>query len=537
MKSYRYSIRAIIILTIIFMGLQGLAMALLSGNIHSEHSIRNHKTTIKKLITIRTNQLLENLTNKASELGQSQQQEPEFKAALKSKDINILETILNSHFNRYFVTAGILKLEKIIILNKDFSFLAESTEGNSNLARQDFACPEILSKARHAKGSNRLKIKSGICDNNGKTYHMVITPIGGLIIKGYLLIITDPVNNLLAIENDLGMSMRFMYDDNTVIYKSDSWDNIQQNQDHLLTDYHLTTSKGKTSLHIDTIEYIKPLYNKLPHTGILVMAISSLITFITIIIAIIIIHKTTLSPLSKMSRLLSLIRNDKKRLSDKIAVKGTSEIRELAISFNEMTSQLDELYMRMEEMAFTDQLTSLPNRHLFNKKLHDIIKGLQSTGNSFALLMMDLNKFKPINDTYGHKIGDKVLQEVGKRLKNVLRTSDSLLRVDKNGIKDGKDGTVARLGGDEFAAILTGIDNADNARIVAEKITHAMLEPFMIESHRLDLGISVGIALYPLDATDEDDLLHKADTAMYEAKNSQKHYLFYKENNDAIKQQ
>ena len=536
MKSYRYSIRVIVILTIIFMGLQGLALALLSGNIHREHSIQNHKTTIGKLITIRTDQLLEDLTNKARELGQSQQQEPEFKLALKNKDIKTLEVILNSHFHRYFVTAGILKLEKIIILNKDFSFLAESTEGDTALAPQGISCPEILYKARIAKGPDRLKIKSGICDNNEKTYHMVISPIGGLILKGYIVVITDPVNNLLAIENDLGMSMKFMYNNGTVIYKSDDWDEIKNYQDHLLTEYHLTTSQGETSLHIDTIENIRPLYNKLPHTGILVMAIASLITFIAIVIAIIIIHKPTLNPLSRMTQQLSLIRNNKERLSDKIEVKGTSEIRELAISFNEMTSQLEELYGQMEEMAFTDQLTNLPNRHLFNDKLYNIIRGLQFTGNNFALLMMDLNKFKPINDTYGHKAGDKVLQEVGKRLKNVLRASDSILRIDKDGIKDGKEGTVARLGGDEFAAILTGIDNADNAKIVAVKIIHAMKEPFIIENHQLDVGISIGIALYPDDAENDDDLLHKADIAMYEAKNNQQHYSFYKENNNAINQ-
>ncbi|MCW8855099.1 MAG: sensor domain-containing diguanylate cyclase [Gammaproteobacteria bacterium] len=536
MKSFNYSIRFIITLTIIFMGIQGLILSLLSSDIHREHAISNHKSTIEKLVKIRTDQILINLTDKARELGLSQQQEPVFKQALKNKDIKTLEKIMNSHFHRYFVTAGILKLEKILVLNKDFSLLAESTEGNTSLVQYDIACPRIIDRAQQAKGPDRLKIKSGVCENREKTYHMVITPIGGLILKGYIVIITDPVNNLLAMENDFGMAMKFMYDNGTSIYKSDNWDIIKNDNNFLLTDYHLSTNFGKTSLHIETIENIKPLYNKMPHTRILVMASASLITFIAIIISLIIIHKTTLKPLNQMSKLLLSIRNDKNMLGQMIEVKGTTEIRELAISFNDMSSQLDELYMRMEDMAYTDQLTDLPNRHLFNNKLHKIIRGLQFTGNNFALLMMDLNKFKPINDTYGHKVGDKVLQEVGKRLKNVLRTSDSLLRIDKDGINEEKEGTVARLGGDEFAAILTGIDNSNNAKIVAEKIIYAMREPFMIDDYKLNVGISIGIALYPHDANNDDDLLHNADTAMYNAKSNHKHYSFYKKDNVAINQ-
>ncbi|MDH5735702.1 MAG: diguanylate cyclase [Gammaproteobacteria bacterium] len=514
------------------MGLQGLVLSLLSSDIHREHAIDNHKSTIEKLVNIRTDQLLTDLTNKARDLGLSQQQETEFRQALDDKDSRKLEKILNSHFHRYFVTAGILKLEKILVLNKDFSILAESTEGNNPLAIHEITCPDIIENARQAKGPDRLKTKSGVCESNKKTYHMVITPIGGLVLKGYIVIITDPVNNLLAMEKDLGMSMRFIYDNGVSVYQSDNWEEIKDNNNFLLTDYHLTTSSGKTSLHIETIENIKPLYNKMPHTRILIMAAASLVTFIAIIIALFIIHKTTLKPLSKMSKLLSLIRHDKNMLGEKIEVKGTSEIRELAISFNEMSSQLEELYMQMEEMAFRDQLTSLPNRHMFNEELQRTIKILESDEKGFALLMMDLNKFKPINDTLGHKIGDKVLQEVGKRLKKILRTSDSVMRINMDGINELQSGTIARLGGDEFSAILTDTSSQDGVRVVVNKILDAMNEPFIIENHHLNIGISIGIALYPHDGKNDDELLHKADIAMYESKNNKKKFAFY-ENNEA----
>ena len=526
MKLPSSSIRVIVSVTIIIMGLIGLALALLSGNLYREHSIKNHKVTIEKLISIKADQLLVDLTNKSRELGLSQQHETEFKVALKNKNIKLIETILDSHFHRYFVTAGILKLEKLIVLNREFSFLAESTEGDTDLVKFSLACPEVLKEASKSKGADRLKIKSGICENNGKTYHVVITPIGGLRLKGFMVVITDPVSNLLVMEKDFGMAMKFMYDNGPVIYKSKSWDEIKNNKEFLLTDFHVITSQGETNLHIETIENIVPLYNQLPPTRTIVLLSASTITIIVIILALFIIHKLALLPLSKITNQLSLIRNNKERLSDKIAVKGTSEIRQLAVGFNEMTSQLDELYEKMEEMAYMDHLTSLPNRHMFNETLHNIVSGLQTSEGGFALLMMDLNKFKPINDSLGHKAGDKVLQEVGERLSNVLRSNDSLLRIGDD-VKGVEEGTFARLGGDEFAAIISHISSAETARVVAEKITHAMQAPFIIENHTLNVGISIGVALYPDDATSDSDLLHKADIAMYVSKNSSNNYTFF----------
>lgn len=556
MKPFNSSIRVIITLTIVAMGLQGLALALISSDIYREDAINNHKATIEKMVNIKTGQLMHDLTNKSRDLGLSQQQELEFKSALKNKDAKAITEILNSNFHRYFVTAGILKLEKLMILNLDFSILAESNEGDTTLLENAIPCSNILNTARLAKGANRLKIKSGICEVDEKTYHMVITPIGGLSIKGYTVIVTDPVNNLLSIGKDLGMSMRFIYGNGVEIYKSDNWDKIKNTKDFLLTDYHLKTNTEKnelrdnhdhlvtkfdkthshyeSGLHIEIIENIEPLYNKLPNTRALIITSASIVTLIAIIIALIIMHKTTLNPLRKITKHLSLIGKDNKQLSEKFEVKGTSEICQLAISFNDMAAQMDTLYGKMEEMAYTDQLTSLPNRHMFNETLHKIIDNLQSSGKGFALLMMDLNKFKPINDSLGHKVGDKVLQEVGNRLKIVLRKSDNVLTIENENTSTEEEDSIARLGGDEFTAIITDIANVNNAKVVAEKIIHVMQETLEIDQHRLNISISIGIALCPQDADTDIELLHKADIAMYYAKNNKQHYAFYDESMKGI---
>jgi GGDEF domain-containing protein len=532
MKSISYSIRFIVTSTIIAMGILGLCLTMVSSEIYRNNAVKNHKATIEKLVDISSNRLLLELTDQARKMGSSHQQEPAFKTALKNNDHAALEESLNTQFHRVFVTAKILNLEKIILLNKEFSFLSETTEGNTILNWQDIECPGLFERARQAKGADRLKTKSGICNHNEKTYHIVILPVGGLILKGYMMIITDPVNNLKTIENDIGMPVKLIYNNETVVYKSQNWDEVSNSNDYIIADYHLKNSNDSVSLHIEIIENIAPFYNKLPNTRIVIMAITSIVTFIAIFTAIIIINITTLNPLNRITNLLSLIRNDKKRLSDKIEVTGTYEVRQLAISFNEMTSEMEELHDKMEEMAYTDQLTNLPNRHLFNEKLQKIISHQQFKKKGFAVLMMDLNKFKPINDTFGHKAGDKILCEVGRRLKSVLRTNDSILRIDNIQAADEEykdENTIARLGGDEFTAIIANITDRETAKIVAEKITLAMQQPFEIENHQLDVGICIGIALYPQDSRDPSDLLHKADIAMYIAKENTNYYAFYNE--------
>lgn len=165
-------------------------------------------------------------------------------------------------------------------------------------------------------------------------------------------------------------------------------------------------------------------------------------------------------------------------------------------------TQRKQLESLLRQQSLYDSLTSLPNRNLFFDRLDQACTKHIRQKTPFALLMMDLNRFKDVNDTLGHAAGDKVLQQAGQRLANVLRKSDSL----------------ARLGGDEFAAILHGVASADDAVVLAEKIVECLHPPIMVEGHALIVGISIGIALCPRDGCDQNRLLAHADHAMYIAK-------------------
>jgi diguanylate cyclase (GGDEF)-like protein/PAS domain S-box-containing protein len=153
-------------------------------------------------------------------------------------------------------------------------------------------------------------------------------------------------------------------------------------------------------------------------------------------------------------------------------------------------------------LAYQDSLTLLPNRTLLNDRFSMAIKQASRNNSKIAFMMLDLDKFKEVNDTYGHSVGDQLLKGVGSRLSAHLRKID----------------TIARMGGDEFSIILADVKNAENAANIAEKIIDSLRDPFVVNGHELDASTSIGIAIYPDDGQDADTLMANSDIAMYRAK-------------------
>lgn len=159
---------------------------------------------------------------------------------------------------------------------------------------------------------------------------------------------------------------------------------------------------------------------------------------------------------------------------------------------------------RMRYMAQHDTLTGLPNRTLFSDRLQKALQYAVRHKKNLALMLLDLNKFKPVNDTHGHAVGDLLLQQVAERLLNTVRASD----------------TVARIGGDEFIILLPKVDECHSAALLAEKIQHAIALPFDIHGLNIQISCSIGLACYPQDG-DSDLILSKvADQRMYQQKAS-----------------
>jgi len=167
---------------------------------------------------------------------------------------------------------------------------------------------------------------------------------------------------------------------------------------------------------------------------------------------------------------------------------------------------------RIMELAFYDSLTKLSSRSSFNKQLQELIVSSHRRVEKFAVLYLDVDDFKNINDSFGHEVGDSLLIEVANRLRNLLRESDF----------------ASRLGGDEFCMLINDIKNKHSAENVAKRCLELLSKPFMLEGREIIPNASIGIAIYPQDGNDANVLIKAADTAMYEAKKKgKKQYMLY----------
>ncbi len=201
--------------------------------------------------------------------------------------------------------------------------------------------------------------------------------------------------------------------------------------------------------------------------------------------------------------------------SKEIEVQGEPEIASLAVAFNSMRAELQtrdsarrEAESRLQRMALIDDLTGLPNRRLLSDRLSHCLTRAQRDQSIFALLLVDLDGFKLINDSFGHGTGDALLAQVAQRLKARFRQSD----------------TVARFAGDEFALILDDIQERGAAQIAAESLLELLKPPFEIDGHSIRVSASIGVSFFP-DGNDRGQLLQQADCAKYAAKRNGKNRI------------
>ena len=193
------------------------------------------------------------------------------------------------------------------------------------------------------------------------------------------------------------------------------------------------------------------------------------------------------------------------RARDDLEIRVLERTAELAGANAKLQAEIIErrqVEARIHHMAYHDSLTGLPNRSLLTDRLELGVQMTRQSARRMAILFIDLDRFKTINDSLGHLIGDRLLQEVGKRLTRAVRGSD----------------TVSRLGGDEFVVLVPELNQALEAGLVAQKIIDALAEPFLIEEREMHISPSIGICLCPDDGSDAETLMRHADTAMYQAK-------------------
>ena len=234
----------------------------------------------------------------------------------------------------------------------------------------------------------------------------------------------------------------------------------------------------------------------------------ALVSVLLSVIGSIFIARNITRPINKLAGVAQLI--EQGDYAQRVSVDQKGEIGALASSFNHM---LEGIVTREKEnlrLAFEDHLTGLPNRAMFHDRLQQALLLARRHALPVSVMMLDLDRFKYVNDTLGHPVGDKVLKEVAARLRELLRESD----------------TVARLGGDEFAILLPSGD-VERANTVARRILSSLELPITIDEQPIDVGTSIGIVYFPEHGEDADMLLRHADIAMYAAKRSKSGFATY----------
>jgi len=225
----------------------------------------------------------------------------------------------------------------------------------------------------------------------------------------------------------------------------------------------------------------------------------------------VLLDRLVISRVVRMRRELAGIR-EQRQWHAAVTLQGADEINELGAGINHLLSVIDRQVYELEKLSMTDALTGLPNRRLLMDRLQHATAAVARSGTQGALLFIDLDNFKDLNDTLGHDTGDQLLMQVAQRLKGCVRESD----------------TVARFGGDEFVVLVDAPANRAHIAAIAEKLLQALQQDIAWQGHTLQVGASIGISCFPDDGQTVQEMLAHADRAMYRVKAAGRNtYLFF----------
>ncbi|WP_244817708.1 EAL domain-containing protein [Caballeronia sp. Lep1P3] len=432
-----------------------------------------------------------------------------FREAVATHDSRTVESALQNHGDR-------IHADVVMLVDLDGKLIADS--GGAGHEGMAFPFPHLI----------RTVAKKGDASSfgmiGGKAYQLVAVPVKAPIVIAWV-VMGFAIDDMLAREMSSLTSLDVSF---VAVDERGQWGVLAsslppeslaklKDQKQLADDGYATRllrlhSEGRTGavlLERSLIQALAPFHR-----------LQSALLLITILGVIVSIVGSMLTARS-VTRPIAALAQFSRRVghgdySGPIQIRHQDEIGELASAFNQMQEGIVERERRITELAYMDRLTGLPNRALFNDRLQRAIAEAARSGSPLAVMMMDLDRFKLVNDTLGHPIGDMLLCEVATRLRDALQRQTD---------------TVARLGGDEFAVLLPGDDLAC-ARTIAARMLRALEEPITIEGQLVDVGASIGIVTYPHNGSDMNVLLRRADIAMYVAKRGNLGYAVYDERHD-----
>lgn len=481
-----------LVVAIILLGLISVVTVIVNARTYRELAFNFQRQYMTQLIASETNTLLADSAEQARGMGLAIQRDAAFRDAFATRDAAVLAAVLDAQYYRAPVTSNRVNAVGIYAYDADFNLLAAAMRSDSGLPPDTIICPDLITKARIREGARRLKPLYELCLLDGVVYQAAIAPVGGLVPTGYLQIVADPLPVLEQLDAHLKMPVRISRIDGTLLYAASGWSD-EASVNNVQSSYTLTTDSSHPALEIVSARNADALVLQIERTnrGLLITVVLVLLT--TVMLALLLVNYSVFRPLQNL----------RERLRDEWGRNVDSQGLDAQTGMTPPTTfhALGELYETLHDLAIRDPLTGTYNRALLEDRLMQVIAEHRRTPGTAAILLIDMVRFKYVNDMLGHHIGDMLLKHVVERISDVLRESD----------------TLARLGGDEFVIVLPATD-AEQALQVAQKIIKSMKHHFEIREHKIFASVTIGIALTPEHGNDVDTLLRNADYAMYSAK-------------------
>jgi len=489
-----------LIITIILLGGISAATVYVNARTYRELAFDFQRQYMTQMVAAESVNILAEESRNARGLGLDIQNRKDFREAFSSGDAAAISAVLDAQYRQVPAEPGQVEVRALYVFGPDSRLIGRTGALAHATGRETLLCPGLITKARVRAGSLREKPLYELCLHDGLPYLASLLPIDGQgSTSGYLQVVTDPLPKLLRIGYRLKMPVQISHTDGSVIHTASAW--VDHPTDHeVMSEYVLTANNSRPALNIAAQRNADNLVVQIERTNNRLLFVVGLIILATVALALLMVKFSVLNPLRDISYQFRVF--GKRDASEADAVPAQGE----PVSFH----ALGQLYETLHDMAIRDPLTGTYNRALLEDRLKQVIAEHRRTPGKAAILLIDLVRFKYVNDLLGHHAGDLLLKEVVVRIGHVLRESD----------------TLARLGGDEFVIILPDTD-AEQATQVAEKIIQSMVPEFEVEQNRLSTSVSIGIALMPEHGDDVETLLRNADYAMYSTKNDRRGYAIY----------
>ena len=508
------SIRMSFVIAVAVLGLLGVFFVHMSAGNHRDVSLAQHQAMLGNQVKARIVELRREMEAESQRFILLARAEPGLTQSVTAGKNAAIVRHLDKMFDRPGFSSTRTRLVKLQVLDENMNTLASSVRGIPEAVLNHTSCANLRAVMAKRKGAEAQKPVSGACVVDKSIIHLLIQSLGASPASGFMLVAADMTPRLVAVDGVFGQPVRLTLPDGSLLYRASNWPRDDE-MEHFLVAEQPFSAASRAVFHVAVSQDMRNFTDELTRVAHRILGSAVMAILLAALLIWLALQKTAVKPLHMLVTQLRKSCSDKNYLGEHVVVTGNTEVAELGSAFNGLSTRLKELYESLESLAFTDPLTKLPNRTLFHERLEQAIEEAKRDYKPFALFLMDLDRFKDINDTLGHQIGDLLLQQVAARLRSKLRDID----------------TVARMGGDEFAILLPAV-NEKHATMAARMLLQALRTPFRIEEQSLDIGASIGIALYPDHGVDANILIQRADVAMYSSKHANSGHAFYDGNSD-----